>query len=251
MKLQNKNILITGASRGIGRAISLLFAQEGANIAVHCRLHDKEEDDLVKEIQQKHKSKALCIEADVTKLPDIKKMVTRVQKTFGSIDVLVNNVGLYPELSYFDEKEKDWDKVMNTNLRSTYFCSQYVAKLMLKQKSGNIINMASIAGVHPRKDKFLYAITKAAMIHFSKSLALTLAPHVRVNAIAPSYTRTSFMSFMNDPKIVKKKMRLIPLGRFNEPEDVARAALFLASEDSKNITGQVLVIDGGRGANIL
>ena len=251
MKLKNKNILITGASRGIGMAIALLFAKEGANIAIHCRRHDKEEDDLVKEIQKKYGCKVACFEADLTNLSEIKKMVSQTKKVFGSIDILVNNAGYYPETPFLDETQKDWDKVINTNLRSAYFCSQYVAKIMLKQNSGNIINMVSVAGVYPRKNKFLYAVSKAGLIHFSKSLALTLAPHIRVNAIAPSYTWTKLMTFMNDPKIVKKKKKIIPLGKFNQPEDVANAALFFACEDSKKITGQVLVIDGGRGGNIL
>ena len=250
MKLKQKVVLITGGSRGIGQAITRLFAGEGAQIALHCHVHDNEEDKLMAEIRKKHETRVECFEADVTKVQEIKKMVTSVQKKFGRIDILINNAGFYPEYGFFESTEESWEKVMNTNLRSTYFCSQFVAKIMLKQKSGNIINMASIAGVFPRKSSFEYAISKAGMIHFSKSLALILAPHIRVNAIAPSYTWSSFMSFMKDPKKVKEKMKLIPLGRFNDPEDVAQAALFLASEDSRNITGQVIVIDGGRGANV-
>ncbi len=250
MKLLNKNVLITGASRGIGRAIALLFASEGANIAVHCHVRDKEENDLMDEIRKKYQRKTACFEADVSKVAELKKMVESVKKTFGSIDILVNNAGLYPENPFFESTEEIWDKIMGINLKGTYFCSQFVSKIMLKQKSGNIINMASVAGLYPRKGSFEYAISKAGIIHFSKSLALILAPHIRVNVIAPSYTWTSFMSFMKNPKLVKKKMKLIPLRRFNDPEDVAYAALFLASDDSKNITGQVLVLDGGRGANI-
>lgn len=250
MKLQDKVVLITGGSRGIGRATARLFAAEGANIALHCHIHDKEEDDLMEEIRQKYGRVIECFEADVIKVPQIKKMVAAVQRKFGKIDILVNNAGFYPENSFFDSTEKIWEKVMNTNLRSTYFCSQFVSKIMLEQKAGNIINIASIAGVHPRKSSFEYAISKAGIIHFSKSLALILSPNIRVNAIAPSYTWSNFMSFMKDPKKVKEKMKLIPLKRFNDPEDVANAALFLATDESRNITGQVIVIDGGRGANV-
>ncbi|HLG25463.1 MAG TPA: SDR family oxidoreductase [Candidatus Gracilibacteria bacterium] len=250
MKLLNKVVLITGASRGIGAAIATLFAGEGADVALHCRVHDKEEDDQMLKLRQKHGRKVACFEADMTNVREIKRMVDRVKKTFGTIDILVNNAGFYPENSFFESTEKTWSRVMDTNLRSAYFCSQFVSKIMLKQKGGNIINMASVAGVYPRKSSFEYAISKAGMIHFSKSLALILAPHIRVNAIAPSYTWSNFMSFMKNTKKVKEKMKLIPLKGFNEPEDVAKAALFLATEDSRNITGQVIIIDGGRGAGV-
>ncbi len=250
MKLKNKVVLVTGGSRGIGRAIALLFASEGAKIALHCKVHDREEDGLMREIRRKHHATTECFAADVSDIKAISTMVSDVKKRFGRIDILVNNAGIYPENSFFDSTEKTWDNVMDINLKSAYFCSQLVAKIMLKQRSGNIINVASVAGLYPRAASLEYAISKAGMIHFSKSLALTLAPHVRVNAIAPSYTWSGFMPFMKDKKKVKEKLKLIPLGRFNDPEDVANAALFLASEDSRNMTGQVLVIDGGRGAGV-
>jgi 3-oxoacyl-[acyl-carrier protein] reductase len=250
MKLAKKVVLITGASRGIGRAIALLFASEGADVAIHCHSFKEDEKSLLTEIKTKYKHRAEVFPADVTDLSAIKKMVDGVVKKFGRIDVLINNAGFYPENSFFESTIETWEKTMNTNLRSTYFCSQDVSKIMLKQKTGNIINMVSVAGLFPRKSNFEYAISKAGMIHFTKSLALILAPHIRVNAIAPSYTWTSFMSFMKDKKKVAEKMKLIPLRRFNDADDVAKSALFLACEDSKNVTGQVLVIDGGRGANI-
>ncbi len=250
MKLQDKVVLITGGSEGIGRAMIRLFASEGADIALHCHVHGKEENDLMKEIHEKYGRKIECFKADVSKIAEIKKMVAAVQRKFGRIDVLINNAGIYVKSSFSESTEKIWNKVMDTNLRSTYFCSQFVSKIMLKQKEGNIINIASVAGIYARKSSFEYAISKAGIIHFSKSLALILAPHIRVNAIAPGYTWSNLMPFMKDPKKVKEKMKLIPLKRFNDPEDVANTALFLATEDSRNITGQVIVIDGGRGANV-
>jgi len=250
MKLKNKTALITGASGGIGKAMALLFAQEGANIAIHCLNHGKEEDDLMKVIRSKYKRKVECFEADISKLTDIKEMVSKVHKTFGRIDILINNAGIFIENSFFETTEETWEKALNTNLKGAYFCAQYVAKIMLKQKSGNILNISSVAGIYPRKDTFEYDISKAGLIHFSKSLALILAPHIRVNSLAPSYTLTGLLSFMKDPKAVKEKIKLVPLGRLNEPEDIAKAALFLVSEDSRNITGQVLIVDGGRGAAI-
>jgi 3-oxoacyl-[acyl-carrier protein] reductase len=121
---------------------------------------------------------------------------------------------------------------------------------MLKQKDAQIINISSVAGIYPRKSNFEYALTKASIIHFTKCLALLLSPKVRVNCIAPSYTWSNFMSFMKDRKKVAEKMKLVPFGRFNDPEDIAEAALYLASPGARNVTGQVLIIDGGRGSAI-
>lgn len=249
MKLKNKIALITGASRGIGKAIALSFAQHGADIALHCLVKTEEEETLVKEIQ-KYGRKVVCFEADISKISEVKDMVHAVKNEFTGIHILVNNAGIYKENSFFDSTEDSFDKIMDTNLKGAYFCSQFVAQIMLEQQDGNIINIASVAGLHPRKSSLEYGISKAGLVHLTKSLALVLAPHIRVNALAPSYTKTTLMAFMNDTKLIEEKIKMIPLGRLNEPEDIAKAALFLASEDSINITGEIMVIDGGRGANI-
>ena len=249
MKLQNKNALITGAARGIGRAIVLAFAKEGANVAIHCHHLDKDAKSLIKAVE-KMGSKAVVIEGDLSNFAGIKKTVEATFKNFRKIDVLVNNAGRYPEKDFFDSTEESLDLIMNTNLKSTYFCSQLVAKRMLKTGGGQIINIGSVAGVYPRKANFEYALSKAAIIHFTKCLALLFAPKIRVNCLAPSYTNTTFMAFMKDPKQVKEKQKLVPSHEFNEPEDIAAAAVYLASPEARNVTGQVLIIDGGRGAAV-
>jgi 3-oxoacyl-[acyl-carrier protein] reductase len=251
MKLKGKVVLITGASRSIGRATAEMFAREGAHLALHCHVWDKEEDDLLKYLRKSYGIKAEFFEADFSRMNQVKKLVQSVYKKFGQVDILVNNAGVYPENDFFQTTEKIWDYAMSVNLKAGYFVSQAVSQKMLEQKiKGNIINIASVAGLYPRKSSFEYALSKAAVIHFSKSLSLLLAPKIRVNAIAPSYTWSGFMSFMKKPDEVKKRMKMIPLHRFNMPEDVANAVLFLATEQSRNMTGQVLVIDGGRGASV-
>jgi len=249
MKLTNQNVLITGAAHGIGRAIALLFAKEGANIVIHCHHLDKDAKSLQKAVQKLGR-KALVIEADLQKYSEIKRMIVEAIKSFKQIDILVNNAGKYPENGFFESTEENFDLIMNTNLKSQYFCSQLLAKKMLKQKASQIVNISSVAGIYPRKSSFEYALSKAAIIHFTKCLSLLLAPKVRVNCIAPSYTWSNFMSFMKDPQKVKEKMKLVPTGQFNTPEEIAEAALYLASSCARNITGQVLIIDGGRGSTV-
>ncbi len=251
MTLKRKVVFITGASRAIGRETAEMFAREGADLALHCHLWDKEEDTMLKHLRQTYGVKAEFFEADFSRFPSVKKMVQAVYKKFGRVDVLVNNAGVYPENDFFQTTEKIWDYAMSVNLKAGYFITQAVSKKMLEQKiKGNIINIASVAGLYPRKSSFEYSLAKAAVIQFSKSLSLLLAPKIRVNAIAPSYTWSGFMSFMKKPEEVKKRMKMIPLHRFNMPRDIANAVFFLASEESRNITGQVLVIDGGRGASV-
>jgi len=251
MKYKGKVVFITGASRAIGRATAELFARQGANLALHCHVWDKEEDDLLKYLRREYGVKAEFFEAEFAKLKEVQKLVRDVYKKFGRVDVLVNNAGTYPEDGFFESTEKIWDRAMSVNLKAPYFISQLVGKKMLEQKiRGNIINIASVAGVYPRKNSFEYALAKAAIVHFSKSLALLLAPKIRVNAVAPSYTWSGFMSFMKNKAEVAKRMKMIPFKRFNDPQDIANAVYFLASAEARNITGQVLVIDGGRGAAV-
>ncbi len=252
MKYKGKVVFITGASRAIGRATAERFAKEGAFLALHCHVWDKEENDLLKSLRKDYGVKAEFFEADFSKMSEMKKLVQAVYKKFGRVDVLVNNAGVYPENGFFESTEKNWDHAMSVDLKSVYFISQMVSKKMLEQKiKGNIVNIASVAGLYPRKSSFEYALAKAAVIHFSKSLALLLAPKIRVNAIAPSYTWSGFMSFMKNPAEVKRRISSIPLHRFNMPQDIANAVYFLVSPEARNITGQVTVIDGGRGANVL
>lgn len=242
------NILITGATSGIGLATALAFARDGHHIILSYRREGEEYKDACQKLEG-------CaggytpLQTDIHDLESIAAAKVFWQTNNISVDVLVNNAGVYDEHEFLESTPEIWDKVINTNLRGTFFMTQTIASLMMERQQGVIINVASVAGVYPRKNHLEYAISKAGIIHMTKCLAQTLAP-IRVNAVAPSYTWSKFMSFMEDKEKVAEKMEQIPLGRFNTPEDVAETILFLASDKAKNITGEVVVLDGGRGGRI-
>lgn len=247
-ELVGKVAFITGASRGIGSAIAEKFAGEGADLVLHCRKLDREEKLFITRLKRKFAVKAEFFEADFNDLADMKRMWREITKKYKRIDILVNNAGIYPDKTFFASTEESWDKVMNINLKTPYFLTQHFASRMEKS-GGVIVNIVSVAGVYPRKSNFEYSLSKAALVHFTKGLAMLLAPKIRVNAIAPSYTKTGFMSIFKNPAEVKRRLKMIPMGHFNEPEDIANATLFFASDQSRYITGEVLIIDGGRGAS--
>lgn len=242
------NILITGATSGIGLATAIAFAQEGHHILLGHRFADAEFKTACGALD-KYAGGYMPLTVDIEDLESITSAKHRLEKQKTRVDVLVNCAGVFDNHDFIDSSSEIWDKIMNTNLRGTYFMTQAIAAIMIAQESGCIINVASVAGIHPRKDHLEYAISKAGIIHMTRCLAQTLAP-LRVNAVAPSYTWSKFMSFMQDKEKVAKKMATIPLGRFNEPEDVANSIVFLASEKARNITGEVLVLDGGRGGRM-
>ena len=249
-QLSGKVAFITGATRGIGQAIAEMFAAEGADLALHCHLLDREEKLFLAKLQKKHGVRAKFYEADLLDMKALKTMVAGVQKDFKKIDILVNNAGIYPETKFFSTTEKSWDEVLGVNLKGNFFVTQLVTKAMLKSGGGNVVNIASVAGVYPRTTSLEYAVSKAGMIHLSKSLAQVLAPKIRVNVVAPSYTWTGFMSFMKNKQEVKRRLKGVPFKAFNTPEDVAQAALFFVTDASRYVTGEVLVIDGGRRAAV-
>lgn len=245
MKLKNKIVLVTGASKGIGRAIALEFAEQEAIVIINYNKSENEAKELEEEITKKGKI-AYSIKADVSKVSDIIKMKEEIIKKYGRIDILINNAGIYERNHFFESTEQSWDSTMNTNLKGAYFCSKIFSETMLNQKEGCIINISSNAGIIPRKNKGIeYGISKAGLIYLTKSLALTLAPYIRVNCIAPGYTETEMSSFYENPNLKIEIEKKIPLQRVNLPDDIAKSALFLASDEAKNITGQILIIDGG------
>ncbi len=245
MKLEDRVTLITGASKGIGRAIALEFAKEGAIVVVNYARSQEKAIKIVETIKEEG-LEALAIKADISKPLEISQMINKIIERYGKVDILINNAAVYNRHSFFESNEETWNSTINTNLKGTYFCSKLAAEKMLEQKNGVIINMASNAGIIPKKERGIeYGISKAGVIYLTKSLALTLAPYIRVNCIAPGYTETDMANFYTDKKLKKGIERSIPLRRINMPDDIAEAALFLASKESKNITGQILVIDGG------
>lgn len=244
-KLKNKVVLITGAAKGIGQAIAKEFAQQGATVIIN---YNKSEEEAKKTVEliTSLGGKAEMIQADISTPKQIHEMMERIIKKFKKIDILVNNAAVFPRARFIETKEEDFDRIMDINVKGTYFCSKEFAELILPKDQGVIINISSNAGLVSKKDKGLdYAMSKAAVIHLTKSLAITLAPNIRINCVAPGYTETEMVSFHKKPELKKSKEERIPLKRINTPEDIAKAALFLASEDSRNITGEVLTIDGG------
>jgi NAD(P)-dependent dehydrogenase (short-subunit alcohol dehydrogenase family) len=243
--LSGKVALVTGGSRGIGRAIAVGLAKAGADVAVTSRkLPDLEE--VAAEIRQSGR-RSMALAAHVGRTEEINSLVPRVKDELGRIDVLVNNAGTNPTLDQaMDIEERAWDSIMNLNLKGLFFLSQAVARLMREQGGGNIINVASIAGITPDILP-VYSISKAGVIMATKVMAQQWAQYkIRVNAIAPGLTKTKFsQALWDNPDILQGAMTMTPLRRVAEPEEMVGAAVFLASEASSYVTGHVLVVDGG------
>lgn len=244
MTLVGKVALVTGGSRGIGRAIALKLAENGADVAINYAGNTAAAEEVKAAIEQMGR-KALLIQCSVADTDGVQAMVNQVVKELGRLDILVNNAGITRDGLLMRMKEADWDDVMNTNLKGVYNCSKAVMRTMMKQKSGRIVNMASVVGEMGNAGQANYVAAKAGVIGFTKSLAKEVASRgITVNAIAPGFIATDMTSVLSDDQ--KAEMaRTIPLGRAGQPEDVANAVLFLASEGAAYITGQVLNVDGG------
>lgn len=248
--LQGKVALITGASRGIGRSIALAFAEAGAKLAVSSR--NKRPPELEKVAEQVHAmgGEALVIPAHVGKKAEVQKLVQGTLQAFGRIDVLVNNAGANPILSSMvDLEEEAFDKVLEVNLKGAFLMSKAVAKEMIKQGGGRIINISSVSGLRARADQTgAYCISKAALNMMTQVMARELAPHnILVNAIAPGSIKTEFSRVnWTDPDRQAQRIREIELKRFGEPEEVVGLALFLATEASSFVTGEIIRVDGGQ-----
>jgi len=244
MKLDGKVAIITGSGQGIGRTISLVFAREGAKIV----LNDVNINTLAKTAEEIRSlgREVLPIRADVSNGNDAKEMVNKSIKKFGRIDILVNNAGIMRNAPIEQLSEDDWDAVMNVNLKGVFLCSKYVGQQMIKQKSGVLINIASIAGLNPQIHAGAYSVSKAGVISLTELLAMEWATHsIRVNAICPGPTKTTLFDSCWSGERREARKKAIPIGRFGEPEDIAKAALFLASDDASYLTGHTLVVDGG------
>jgi NAD(P)-dependent dehydrogenase (short-subunit alcohol dehydrogenase family) len=243
--LKGKVALITGASRGIGQAVAIGLAQAGADIAIASRkLPDLEK---VAEQVRKTGRKCLPVAAHVARVEEINNLVGQVMAEYGKIDILVNNAATNPTMaSAMDVDERAWDSIMNLNLRGLFFLSQAVARLMKEKGGGKIINISSIAGISPDLLP-VYSISKAGVIMATKVMAQQWAQYnIRVNAVAPGLTKTRFSEALwKNPDILKLAMGKTPMARVAEPEEMVGAVIYLASDASSYVTGQVIAIDGG------
>lgn len=241
---KDKNVLITGASRGIGKLIALAFAEEGANIGVN----DVVDNEFVTETLEEIKAaggNGFFLKADVSNPEEVKAMVKSFEQEFGGVDVLINNAGITKDNLLIRMKEAEWDAVININLKGTFNCIQAVSKGMMKKRYGKIVNISSIVGFSGNAGQANYVASKSGVMGLTKTAAIELASRgIRVNAVAPGFIETAMTN--NLPEDVKEAMMSkIALGSFGQPEDIAKAAKFLASEDSDYITGQVIHVNGG------
>ena len=244
LSLENKVALVTGGSRGIGRAIALEFAARGAAVVVNYNSSPQAAEEVVKKIQEAG-GKAAAHQADVSDFKQAEALVKFTIETFGDLSILVNNAGITRDQLIMMMPEADWDAVINTNLKSTFNCSKAAVKHMMRKRTGRIINIASVAGQMGNPGQTNYSASKGGQIAFTKALAREIAArNVTVNAIAPGFIDTEILDAMT-PEILEAALKLVPLGRKGKPEEIAFAAAFLASDDAAYITGQVLGVDGG------
>lgn len=240
----SKVALITGAGRGIGRAIALQFAEEGYSLALNYRSNDQEAESLKTILEEKGVS-VLLLKGDVKDVSLIEAMVKETVAMFGTIDVLVNNAGVTRDNLMMRMKEEEWDEVLDVNLKGTFLFTKYVSKIMMKKRTGKIINMVSVVGLTGNMGQANYAASKAGVIGLTKSAAKELASrNICVNGVAPGFIKTDMTDVLSD-EIKELAKAQIPLGRFGEPEEVAEVVAFLASSKADYITGQIITIDGG------
>ena len=244
MILKDKVGIITGGSRGIGRAIALALAKEGANLAFTYLKSSQEAGTLVQEIE-KIGRKALGIQADVRDFEKSKEMVENVKREFGRLDFLVNNAGITKDKALMMMSKEDWQEVIDTNLTGMFNVTRHCIVTFLKQKSGDIVNISSVSGIAGMSRQTNYAASKAGMIGFTKSLAREVAAYnIRVNAVAPGFIETEMVASLKED-YKNAMIKNIPLGRFGKVEDVTGTVKFLLSDSANFVTGQVIVIDGG------
>lgn len=240
MDFTDKTVLVTGSARGIGREIAEAFLKQGANIVI-CDLNQDAVDATSKELGEK----TIGVAANVTKVDDVEALFEAATAKFGRVDVVVNNAGITRDTLMIRMDEKDWDAVLDTNLKGAFLVTKSAAKIMMKQKSGRIVNISSVVGLIGNAGQANYSASKAGLIGLTKSAAKELAARgVTVNAVAPGYIATDMTKDL--PQTAKDYfMNNIPLKREGRPSDVASAVLFLASDEAAYLTGQVLAVDGG------
>jgi 3-oxoacyl-[acyl-carrier protein] reductase len=244
MQLKDKVAIVTGASRGIGRAIAIDLAARGAAVVVNYHSSESAAQEVAQVIQLAG-GRAVIARADVSRLDEAAGLAKAAADAFGKVDILVNNAGTTRDTLLMTMKEDDWDHVVATDLKSVYTCSKAVVRQMIRQRGGRIINIASVVGLAGQAGQANYAAAKAGVIGFTKSLAKELGSrNITVNAVAPGFIPTALTSVLTEEQ-KELAIKLTPLGRFGKPEEVAYAVSFLASEEAAFITGAVLTVDGG------
>jgi 3-oxoacyl-[acyl-carrier protein] reductase len=244
MNLEGKTVLVTGASRGIGREIALELARQGANIAVNYAGSEAKANEVTDEIKAMGRD-AFSIQCNVADGDSVQAMVKETISRFGSLDILVNNAGITRDNLLMRMKEDEWDDVINTNLKGVFLCTKAVSRQMMKQRSGRIINISSIVGVSGNPGQANYVAAKSGVIGLTKTSARELAARgITVNAVAPGFISTDMTDELSE-EVKSEMLKGIPLSRFGEAKDIAKVVSFLASEDSSYMTGQTLHVDGG------
>lgn len=244
MNLKDKVAIVTGGTRGIGREIALELSKEGSNIAITYNSNDKKARQVVEEIQE-NGVKAMAVQVNVSDSEEVNSMVKTVEEELGSPDILVNNAGITKDNLLIRMKEKDWDDVININLKGVFLCTKAISRSMMRKRYGKIINISSVVGLHGNAGQGNYSASKAGIVGFTKSMASELASRgIRVNAIAPGFIQTDMTDILKEDV---KEMMLdnIPLNDFGKPKDIANLVVFLASEKADYITGEVIKVDGG------
>lgn len=248
MNLEGKVALVTGSSRGVGRAVALGFAQQGARVVVNYTSNQGAADEVVAEIESMQSS-AIAVKADVALKPDVEMLVGAAKETFGKLDILVNNAGFTRPAMMVKMEEDQWDQVVDIHLKGAFLCSQAAGKLMKEQKNGKIINVTSVAGLVGTVGQINYSAAKGGIISMTKSIAREMARYnVCANVISLGIVATDMTEkIRTDEKLKEIYMNRILLKRFAEPDDISPAFCFLASDESNYITGQLLCVDGGYG----
>ncbi|HCW53965.1 MAG TPA: beta-ketoacyl-ACP reductase [Clostridium sp.] len=242
--LKGKCAVVTGASRGIGKAIALKLASLGANVVINFRNSEKEALEVESEIRGMGVD-ALSIKADISKLDQVENLIKSAKEKFGAIDIIVNNAGITKDNLILRMKEEDFDSVIDVNLKGVFNCLKSITPVMIRQKKGKIINISSVVGISGNAGQINYAASKAGIIGMTKSLAKEIGTRgINVNAVAPGFIDTEMTECLGE-KVKEEAKKNIPLKRFGTAEDVAEVVAFLASDESDYITGQVIHVDGG------